>query len=139
MGLAVYGGQVYPVWAGNFDEAHFNSADQPAGNALSIYYQPMVIAAGPRIVSSTMGPVASSSISFAGTLTTGSSLVTGVISTAGMFAGEDVSGTGLPSGVTILTVNSANSLTLSAPATASGAESLTATADGYQQAEQTGS
>ena len=23
MGLAVYAGQVYPIWAGNFDEAHF--------------------------------------------------------------------------------------------------------------------
>ena len=87
MGLAVYAGQVYPIWAGNFDEAHFVN-DVPAGNALSIYYQPMVIAAGPRIVSSTMGPVAASTTSFTGTLTTGSSLVTGVTSTAGLFAGE---------------------------------------------------
>ena len=51
----------------------------PAGNALSIYYQPMVIAAGPRIVSSTMGPVAASTTTFSGTLTTGSSVVTGVV------------------------------------------------------------
>ena len=49
-----------------------------------------------------------------------------------------MAGTGLPSGVTILTVNSSTSLTLSATATASGVESLTATADGYQQAQQTG-
>ena len=59
MGLAVYAGQVYPVWAGNFNEASLVNG-VPAGNALSIYYQPMVIAGGPRIVSSTMGPVASS-------------------------------------------------------------------------------
>ena len=137
MGLAVYAGQVYPIWAGNFDEAHFVN-NVPTGNALSIYYQPMVIAAGPRIVTSTMGPVAASSTSFAGTLTTGSSLVTGVISTAGLFAGEKIAGTGLPSGVTILTVNSSTSITLSALATTSGTESLTASADGYQQAKQTG-
>ncbi len=56
MGLAVYAGQVYPLWAGNFDEATIvNSA--AAGNALSAMFQPMVIAAGPRIVNSTMGPI----------------------------------------------------------------------------------
>ncbi len=56
MGLAVYGGQLYPVWAGNFDEANLiNGALE--GDALSIYYRPMVIAAGPRIISSTMGPI----------------------------------------------------------------------------------
>ena len=111
----------------------------PNGNALSIFYQPMVISAGPRIVNSTMGPVASSSTSFSGTLTIGSSLVSGVTSTAGLFAGEDISGTGLPSGVTILSVNSSNStITVSALATSGGAESLTATADGYEQAKQTG-
>ena len=88
MGLAVYAGQVYPVWAGNFNEASLVNGT-PEGNALSIYYQPMVIAGGPRIVESTMGPVASSSTSFSGTLTTGSSLVKGVTSTAGLFAGEE--------------------------------------------------
>ena len=36
MGLAVYDGQVYPVWAGNFDEASIVN-NVPAGNALSIY------------------------------------------------------------------------------------------------------
>jgi subtilisin-like proprotein convertase family protein len=56
MGLAVYDGQVYPVWAGNFDEATLVNG-VAEGNALSIYYRPMVIAAGPRIVNSTMGPV----------------------------------------------------------------------------------
>ena len=137
MGLAVYAGQVYPIWAANFDEASLVN-NVPAGNALSIFYQPMVIAAGPRIISSTMGPVAASATSFTGTLTTGSSLITGVTSTAGMFAGEEVAGPGLPSGVTILTVDSATTLTVSALATANGAESLTVTADGYQQAAQTG-
>ena len=51
--------------------------------------RPMVIAAGPRIVSSTMGPVAASSTSFIGTLTAGSSSVTGVTSTASLFAGQE--------------------------------------------------
>ena len=137
MGLAVYAGQIYPVWAGNFDQAHFVN-NVPTGNALSIYYQPMVIAAGPRIISSTMGPIAAATTGFTGTLTTGSSLVTGVSSTAGLFAGEEVAGPGLPSGVTILAVDSSTSITLSADAAAGGLESLTATADSYQQAEQNG-
>jgi len=56
MGLAVSGGQLYPIWAGNFNQGNIvNSAIQ--GSPLSIYYRPMVIAAGPRIVDSTMGPI----------------------------------------------------------------------------------
>ena len=56
MGLAVYAGQLYPVWAGNFDEATIVNGAL-AGSALSIYSRPMVIAAGPRVVNSTMGPI----------------------------------------------------------------------------------
>ena len=56
MGLAVYDGQLYPVWAGNFDQAQIVNGAL-AGNALSIFSRTMVIAAGPRIVSSTMGPI----------------------------------------------------------------------------------
>ena len=56
MGLAVFDGQVYPVWAGNFNEA-----TDPSGtiipDPLNIWYRPMVIAAGPRIINSTMGPI----------------------------------------------------------------------------------
>ena len=45
-----------PIWAGNFNQGTIvNGAIQ--GPPLSIYYQPMVIAAGPRIVNSTMGPI----------------------------------------------------------------------------------
>ena len=56
MGLAVFNGQVYPIWAGNLNQGHIvNGAVQ--GPYLSIFYQPMVIADGPRIVSSTMGPI----------------------------------------------------------------------------------
>jgi subtilisin-like proprotein convertase family protein len=57
MGLAVYAGQVYPIWAGNFDEATNNNGTL-AGDALVIDYRPMVIAAGLRVVNSTQGPVA---------------------------------------------------------------------------------
>ena len=56
MGLAVYAGQLYPVWAGNFDEATIVNGAL-VGSALSIYSRPMVIAAGPRVVNSTMGPI----------------------------------------------------------------------------------
>ena len=56
MGLAVYDGQLYPIWAGNFNQGVVvNNAVQ--GPPLSIEYRPMVIAAGPRIISSTMGPI----------------------------------------------------------------------------------
>jgi len=56
MGLAVYDGQVYPMWAGDFNQASIvNNAIQ--GDPLSIYFRPMVIAAGPRILTSTMGPI----------------------------------------------------------------------------------
>ena len=133
MGLAVYAGQVYPIWAANFNEA---SGNPPAGIGLFIYYQPMVIAAGPRIVGSTMGPVAASSDSFTGTLLTGSALVTGLTSTTGLFPGESITGTGIPSGVSIEAVTSLTSITMSADATVSGAQTLTASTDGYQQAEQ---
>jgi subtilisin-like proprotein convertase family protein len=56
MGLAVYNGQVYPLWTGNLDEAS-NVNNVPVLNALSTFFRPMVIAAGPRIVNSTMGPI----------------------------------------------------------------------------------
>ncbi len=65
MGLAVADGQVFPIWAGNFfgptgdpNDSFFNTTTG-AVNAypLNIWYQPMTIAAGPRIISSTMGPV----------------------------------------------------------------------------------
>ena len=56
MGLTVFNGQVYPVWAGNLNKGHIvNNAVQ--GPFLSIFYQPMVIAAGPRIIGSSMGYV----------------------------------------------------------------------------------
>ena len=49
MGLAVFNGQIYPVWAGNLNQGHIvNNAVQ--GPYLSIFYQPMVIADGPRVV-----------------------------------------------------------------------------------------
>ncbi|MGC8642896.1 MAG: proprotein convertase P-domain-containing protein, partial [Isosphaeraceae bacterium] len=57
MGLAVYDGQVYPMWSGNFNQGTVvNNAVQ--GTPMSVEFQPMVIAAGPRIVNSTQGPIA---------------------------------------------------------------------------------
>ena len=137
MGLAVFGGQVYPIWAGNFDEASLVNG-VPTGNPLNIWYTPMVIAAGPRIVSSTMGPVPVSTASFTGTLTNGSATVTGIPTTTGLFVGENVTGTGIAAGTTIAIVNSLTSITLSANATVNGVQSLTTTVDGYEQAQQYG-
>ena len=56
MGLAVYDGKVYPVWSTNFNQADVvNNAIQ--GEPMSVYIRPMVIAAGPRVVTSDQGPI----------------------------------------------------------------------------------
>ncbi|MFO0907024.1 MAG: Ig-like domain-containing protein [Isosphaeraceae bacterium] len=51
MGLAVSNGKVYPVWSGNF-----NGGDD-GRQLLQMYFAQGLIAAGPRIVGGTMGPV----------------------------------------------------------------------------------
>jgi fibronectin-binding autotransporter adhesin len=60
------------------------------------------------------------------TTTNGNAIVT-VASTATLFAGQFVSGTGIPAGASILAVNSATTFTLSANATASATNTLTYT------------
>jgi subtilisin-like proprotein convertase family protein len=64
MGLAVAAGRLFPIWAGNFygpgdpHDSFFNTTTNAVnGYPLNIWYQPMGIAAGPRVISSTMGPV----------------------------------------------------------------------------------
>src|SRR5579883_3318271 len=56
MGLAVSGGHLYPIWAGNLNRSYYNGSGIVAF-PLNIWYRPMVIPAGPQIVASTMGPV----------------------------------------------------------------------------------
>ena len=66
---------------------------------------------------------------FTGTLTSGSASVTGISSTAALVAGQIVTGAGIPSGTTIQsiqTINGSNTITLSANATVTGAQSLSA-------------
>jgi subtilisin-like proprotein convertase family protein len=58
MGLAVFNGQLYPVWAGNFNQGIYDPLTNTVlGLPLNIFYRPMVIAAGPRFISSRMGPI----------------------------------------------------------------------------------
>ena len=58
MGLAVLDGQVFPLWAGNFNSGIYDPlTNSVLGLPLNIFYRPMVIAAGPRITTSTMGPI----------------------------------------------------------------------------------
>ena len=58
MGLAVFNGQVYPIWAGNFNQGFYNAATNSIdGFPLNVWYAPMVVTAGPRIISSSMGPI----------------------------------------------------------------------------------
>ena len=56
MGLAVFNGQLYPLWAGNLNQS-FLVNGAVTGRPLNILYQPMVIAAGPRVINSAMGPI----------------------------------------------------------------------------------
>jgi large repetitive protein len=57
MGLAVGSGQVYTAWAGNFNQGYLDSSYVVHGNTFQTYVRRMTIAAGPRVVDSTMGPV----------------------------------------------------------------------------------
>ena len=74
-------------------------------------------------------------LTFSGTLTSGSTTVTGIVDLGELAVGDYVAGTGIPSGTTILAINTtSDSITLSAKATATGEQSLsaadpTATAD----------
>ncbi len=77
--------------------------------------------------------VASTSTLLTGSvLTSGSAAVSDITSTTGLFAGEIVTGTGIPAGTTIQTIDSATSITLSANATTSGPASLAATSFSVQ-------
>ena len=60
-----------------------------------------------------------------GTTGSGSATVSGLADTTGLVRGQPVSGTGVPAGARILTVDSASQVTLTANATASGTASLT--------------
>ena len=69
----------------------------------------------------------SNSTAFTGTLTAGSAVVTGLASTTGLTVGEGVTGTGIPVGATIKSINAtAGTITLSASATVAGSQSLVA-------------
>ncbi len=66
-GLAVYDGHVYPVWASNQNGGltkPSSSSNSPI--LLNIFTAPTVISTGPRVISSTMGPVNSGVFSSTG-------------------------------------------------------------------------
>ncbi len=56
-GLAVADGHVYPFWAGNANANFINVATAATAGFLHVYTAQVNIAAGPRVVGSTMGPV----------------------------------------------------------------------------------
>lgn len=59
-----------------------------------------------------------------GTTANGSALVTGLASTSALYAGQPISGPGIPAGVFVASIDSSTQVTLSAPATASGTVAL---------------
>jgi subtilisin-like proprotein convertase family protein len=58
-GLAFWGGNIYPAWSSN---QNGGPVDGNSTLNLSIAVAPMVTAAGPRIISSTMGPIKSTTV-----------------------------------------------------------------------------
>ncbi|MXR38013.1 phage tail protein [Craterilacuibacter sinensis] len=66
-----------------------------------------------------------------GTLTSGSVNVTGLSTTLDMWVGMPVEGAGIPAGATVASITSVSAITLSANATASGAQTLTLFPFGY--------
>ena len=67
------------------------------------------------------------SVGFTGVLTVGSAVLSGVSSTSGLAVGDNITGTGIPAGTTIVAINSSTSITLSAAASGSGSTQMTAT------------
>lgn len=88
---------------------------------VAIHYAPvdgLPVTASSRTVKFTNNATA---ISATGATTNGSAAVTGLASTASMVVGMAVSGTGIPAGTTVASITSGTAITLSAPATATGA------------------
>jgi len=75
-------------------------------------------------LASTTG-IGAQAVTQTGTTTNASPTVTGLGSTANLNVGQPVSGTGIPAGATILSIDSATQIHLSTNATASGTPSLT--------------
>jgi hypothetical protein len=90
-------------------------------SGVAIHYAPvdgLPVTASSRTVKFTSNATA---ISATGATTNGSTAVTGLASTASMVVGMAVSGTGIPPGATVASITSGTAITLSAPATATGA------------------
>lgn len=109
------------------------NATLPAQNAIDVLSTSNLSLVGQSISTTTLegasSVAASSNTVELGTLND-STLVTALASTAGLFAGEQVSGSGIPSGTTIALINSSSSLTLSQSETLSAAAYLTFFGDG---------
>jgi hypothetical protein len=90
-------------------------------SGVAIHYAPvdgLPVTASSRTVKFTNNATA---ISATGATTNGSTAVTGLASTSSMVVGMAVSGTGIPAGATVASITSGTAITLSAPATATGA------------------
>lgn len=66
-------------------------------------------------------------LSYTGNRTSGSPIIPGIASTAGMYVGQAISGSGIPAGTRILTVDSSTQITLNANATSGSSTSTTLT------------
>ena len=90
-------------------------------SGVAIHYAPvdgLPVTASSRTVKFTNNATA---ISATGATTNGSTAVTGLASTSSMVVGMAVSGTGIPAGATVASITSGTAITLSTPATATGA------------------
>ncbi len=93
----------------------------------TLTFPPTLTLSLPATASGTQALTFLSQVTVAGTLASGSDVVTGLSSTSGLAVGESVTGTGIPANTTIVSVDTSTQVTLNATATASASENLTFT------------
>ena len=99
----------------------------PIQGATSSTYTPQVITGTANAAAGSNQLTAVATAKGSGTLSAGSNLISGLATTSGRFlVGQAISGTGIPAAATIAAVGPGTTLELSAPAEASGSQSLSA-------------
>ena len=116
------GGSSRWTFSGGATAVHGDNADIEGANYTFRNLSFSGIAGYPVIIEPT---VSGTPVTFTGTLSSGSTTVSSVSSTAGLLTGQPITGTGIPLGAAVGYVGS-GFITISLPATASGAKTLSA-------------
>lgn len=102
------------------------AAERTMGFSIPQYVYPVT---GPGSLQGGNGYSVGPIFTFTGTTSIGSAIVTALSNTLGLIAGQVVRGTGIPVGTTILSIDSATQITLSAVATAAGSVTISVIPD----------